>query len=154
MWKLANLYLKSSRLVAEMTLLGSRFHRGIKWSLPKDFPWLQLMSYSPGKVLLSDLIYYIFIAESTDTTHLIGNAVTATSSTNQHNGSVFLLDNPVEERGVLFAFSGYFVNQKTACFQIWRPVDAASGRFLLLKEEHFRPTVTEDSREDVSTLRL
>ena len=30
MWKSANLLLKSSRLVAEMTLLGSRFHRGIR----------------------------------------------------------------------------------------------------------------------------
>ena len=30
MWKSANLLLKSSRLVAEMTLLGSRFHRGMR----------------------------------------------------------------------------------------------------------------------------
>ena len=29
MWRLANLLLKSSNLVAEMTLLGSRFHRGM-----------------------------------------------------------------------------------------------------------------------------
>ena len=30
MWKSANLLLKSSRLVTEMTLLGSRFHKGIR----------------------------------------------------------------------------------------------------------------------------
>ena len=30
MWRSANLLLKSSRLVAEMTLLGSRFHRGMR----------------------------------------------------------------------------------------------------------------------------
>ena len=30
MWRSAHLLLKSSRLVAEMTLLGSRFHRGMR----------------------------------------------------------------------------------------------------------------------------
>jgi hypothetical protein len=89
----------------------------------------------------------------------IGNDIRATTSGIDVVGATFLMNDEVQEEGVVFAFSAFFRTDSPMRFQIWRPLVQPKrpnspamnekNSFSLISELRTIPSVTE-KREDVS----
>lgn len=66
----------------------------------------------------------------------IGNGLKASASGVDVPGTTFLLNQAIEEEGVLFAFAAFFRSYTPVRFQIWKPVnDTATDTDFTLKAE-------------------
>ena len=85
-------------------------------------------------------IYNVIVRLNSGTIARIGNAIKASTSGSEWEHTAMLLDNEVAQDGVVFAFSAFFISNKSVQFEIWRPTSNTDD-FTLIGGWTFKPSV-------------
>ena len=97
------------------------------------------------------LKYHHMILLLVDHVARIGKEPRASTTALPYSNTTFLIPDIVQENGVLFAYSAYFISRNPIRFQVWRPTNILLREFKLVHEMRARPTAT-GQRGDVGPM--